>query len=44
MKSFEQAWAEAPAWRKVLGFLMFLSLWPTDQQIMDAMFGKGWDA
>ena len=42
MKSYEEAWAEVPGWRKVVGFLMFMALWPTEQQIMDFMFGKGW--
>lgn len=38
-----ELWPTIPWWRKTVAFLMFLSLWSTDQQIMDMLLGRGWE-
>ena len=42
MKTYEQAWADVPGWRKAVGFLMFKCLIGSEERISRFMFREDW--
>lgn len=42
MKTYEEAWADVPVWRKTVGFLMFMFLIGSEKTICRFMFQEDW--